>query len=686
MWSVAHAQPLPNHTFVNGQYRWVGGVFNNQLKIPGYSGFPYTKPLTHAPMNGDIGYDSVNHRFYFRSGGTYRRLPDSSYVALATAIRFGVTSEDTRATAARSFSSAGNNFSHDSTGSWLVRGRGGSWGTRTHFFQMSPTGNPQSRMRVQSSLNANAFAQIALSNNDEYRPTITLTAADSSINGTSITLKGDSLVMSIDGSGPGAAIRYIMENMPVTDDTVGYHSVGIDTASGNLFRIRNPWAATGGGGAATYALLDDSCLVITQGAQVDTICFTGGSGGITQEQLDDSTAAIRADFPSASGGNPFADNTDLVKGSADATKLFRIEVDGFTTGTTRVMTPPNSDFTAARIDAAQTFTGVQTFSSNPVFSAIASGRVLHTTTSGAITSSANFTFDASGLTSVDNVGVGQANPNVGNKLHVLGISNFANATAVSGFYPYLRVGGWDVLTSVSPSANVLAWAPRSSQWTGQNFYTDGVLRFNMSSAGVIVNETGVDNDFRVEGDNDANAIVVHGSTDRVGIGVAPASTTEKLHLAGNFRFSGALMPNNQAGNSGQVLTSAGAGSPPTWTTQTTLAHGTYTPTLTNTTNVAASTAYACQYMQVGNTITVSGKVDIDPTATGATELRLTLPVVPGFGNDYEAGGTAHCPAFAAETAAISAVPSTGVVALRFIAVDITNKSYYFSFTYQNIIP
>lgn len=57
------------------------------------------------------------------------------------------------------------------------------------------------------------------------------------------------------------------------------------------------------------------------------------------------------------------------------------------------------------------------------------------------------------------------------------------------------------------------------------------------------------------------------STGNMGVGTT--SPTERLHISGNIRFSGALMPNNAAGTTGQVLTSAGAGAPPTWTTPTT---------------------------------------------------------------------------------------------------------------------
>ena len=49
------------------------------------------------------------------------------------------------------------------------------------------------------------------------------------------------------------------------------------------------------------------------------------------------------------------------------------------------------------------------------------------------------------------------------------------------------------------------------------------------------------------------------------VGIGTNSPTEKLDVAGNIKFNGALMPNNNAGSSGQVLTSSGTGVP-TWTT------------------------------------------------------------------------------------------------------------------------
>jgi len=54
------------------------------------------------------------------------------------------------------------------------------------------------------------------------------------------------------------------------------------------------------------------------------------------------------------------------------------------------------------------------------------------------------------------------------------------------------------------------------------------------------------------------------STGNVGVG--KNTPTQALDVTGNVRFSGALMPNNLAGTSGNVLTSNGPGVAPTWTT------------------------------------------------------------------------------------------------------------------------
>lgn len=63
-----------------------------------------------------------------------------------------------------------------------------------------------------------------------------------------------------------------------------------------------------------------------------------------------------------SGGGsapPFSDTGALVMGGTDPTKLLRFEVDGFTTGTTRVLTPQNNDYIVAGTNIENTFSARQ---------------------------------------------------------------------------------------------------------------------------------------------------------------------------------------------------------------------------------------------------------------------------------------------------------------------------------------
>lgn len=71
----------------------------------------------------------------------------------------------------------------------------------------------------------------------------------------------------------------------------------------------------------------------------------------------------------------------------------------------------------------------------------------------------------------------------------------------------------------------------------------------------------------------------------------------------------------------------------------TLAQGTWTPTLTNGASMTASTAYACQYSRVGNTVHVSGKVDVTLSSGTGSAVSLTLPIASNFASDGQAGGT-----------------------------------------------
>jgi hypothetical protein len=187
------------------------------------------------------------------------------------------------------------------------------------------------------------------------------------------------------------------------------------------------------------------------------------------------------------------------------------------------------------------------------------------------------------------------------------------------------------------------------------FYTNGAgaanERMRITSAGSIgIGTTTIGSTIQVNG----NAAI--------GYSASTAAPTNGLAVSGNTTIGGTISASN-------------------------LLSGTYTPTLTNNANITSSTAYACQYMRVGNVVTVSGEVDITATSAATlTQLILTLPIssnfpVSGFnycgGTGYFQNGTAFA------TGYFRANQSATTVSLVYLTGATTPISqFYFSFTYQ----
>ena len=107
---------------------------------------------------------------------------------------------------------------------------------------------------------------------------------------------------------------------------------------------------------------------------------------------------------------------------------------------------------------------------------------------------------------------------------------------------------------------------------------------------------------------------------------------------------------------------------------------TYTPTLTNTTNLDGSTAYVCQYIRVGNSVIVSGQVDVDPTAGGSITLGISLPIASNLASTTQCAGTANSSAVA-DSYAIQGDSTNDRATLTGIASTTSNNSLFFTFTY-----
>lgn len=108
------------------------------------------------------------------------------------------------------------------------------------------------------------------------------------------------------------------------------------------------------------------------------------------------------------------------------------------------------------------------------------------------------------------------------------------------------------------------------------------------------------------------------------VGIANTAPSEKLDVTGNVRFSGALMPNNNAGSSGQFLRSVGSGAAPTWA----LPRGVFTvPCGTGGSNIAnLSSQYSGGSVTWTTTTTPGSAMALYALNTGAIYHAL----VPGY--------------------------------------------------------
>lgn len=146
------------------------------------------------------------------------------------------------------------------------------------------------------------------------------------------------------------------------------------------------------------------------------------------------------------------------------------------------------------------------------------------------------------------------------------------------------------------------------------------------------------------------------------------ATTEYFDMTNDGRFYGKSLHNNAGAMTGATNQYIGS--------------GTYTPTLTNTTNIAASTARLASWTRVGNVVTVAGQLDIDPTAAGAVLLGISLPIASNFTTAYQLGGTGSSIAIANESYGIEADATNDRASMKNIAVDVTNHKVTYTFSYE----
>ena len=109
--------------------------------------------------------------------------------------------------------------------------------------------------------------------------------------------------------------------------------------------------------------------------------------------------------------------------------------------------------------------------------------------------------------------------------------------------------------------------------------------------------------------------------------------------------------------------------------------GTYTPTLTNTTNIDSTTAHVTMYMRIKNMVYVAGYVGVDATATGNTVVGMSLPIASNIAAIEDIGGSAVGSSSAAGGFGIFGDAANDRATFQGIINTTSAVNYHFAFVY-----
>lgn len=151
------------------------------------------------------------------------------------------------------------------------------------------------------------------------------------------------------------------------------------------------------------------------------------------------------------------------------------------------------------------------------------------------------------------------------------------------------------------------------------------------------------------------------------------------------QFKGADGTSGTSGTNGTTGTDGTTGTSGTSGVDGVATSGTYNYTTENPVNIDTFVLYPAQYLQVGDVVTVSGKISITSTTSGQVTLNLSIPVDSVFAFDYQAAGVAASTDSPTISASIIADEVNDEVKIIWTAfTDLEQHEFFFHFTYLRV--